>query len=98
MPTRSASLIFGSAVVLASVFATSARSAPQDKNTKEAQAPAPKREITGVWLYQGSAGEQKTAPEKDIAPITPSPQARVAAAKPVYVSPAVPVRKNTVSQ
>src|SRR5260370_16801247 len=98
MPTRSASLIFGSAVVLASVFATSARSAPKDKNTKEAQAPAPKREISGVWLYQGSGGQESTAPEKDMPPMTPWAQARFAAEKPGYGSRAVPDGNDPILQ
>ena len=63
-------------MVLAFASATSTRSASQEKSVKESAAPAPKRDISGVWLYQGSGGQESTAPEKDMPPMTPWAKAR----------------------
>ena len=96
MLSRAASLIVGFAVALA--FATSARSAAQEKTAKQAPAPAPKRDISGVWLYQGSGGQEATAPEKDMPPMTPWAQAKFAAEKPGYGSRAVPDGNDPILQ
>lgn len=96
MLSRTASLFVGFAVALA--FATSARSAAQEKIAKQAPAPAPKRDISGVWLYQGSGGQEATAPEKDMPPMTPWAQAKFAAEKPGYGSRAVPDGNDPILQ
>jgi len=88
----------GSAIVLALVLAACAQIGAQDKATKDASAPAPKRDISGVWLYQGSGGAESTAPEKDMPPMTPSAQARFNTERPGYGSRAVPDGNDPILQ
>jgi hypothetical protein len=90
------SLAIGLAAVLA--FAGPARSNAQEKGTKEAAAPAPKRDISGVWLYQGSGGQESTAPEKDFPPMTPWAKARFDAERPGYGSRATPEGNDPILQ
>ena len=59
-----------------------ARAQSGAQTTKESPRPAPKRDISGVWQYQGSGGAESIAPEKNIPPMTPWAQARYDAAKP----------------
>jgi len=98
MSTRGIALKIGLAILLASTFATYARSAPQEKAAKDAAAPAPKRDISGVWLYQGGGGAESTAPEKDMPPMTPWAQARFDTEKPGYGSRAVPNGNDPILQ
>jgi hypothetical protein len=99
MRSRRISLTIGLAV-LAFSFATSARSAPQAKGATETAAPAhaPKRDMSGVWLYQGSGGAESTAPEKDMPPMTPWAQARFATERPGYGTRAVPDGNDPILQ
>jgi hypothetical protein len=90
------SLAIGLAAVLA--FAVSACSNAQEKSTKEAAAPAPKRDISGVWLYQGSGGQESTAPEKDFPPMTPWAKTRFDAERPGYGSRATPEGNDPILQ
>lgn len=90
------SLAIGLAALLA--FAASARSNAQEKSTKEAAAPAPKRDISGVWLYQGSGGQESTAPEKDFPPMTPWAKTRFDAERPGYGSRATPEGNDPILQ
>src|SRR5207248_4381423 len=93
------SLIVNFAFVLALAFAGSPRSGAQEKATgRQAPVAAPKREISGVWLYQGSGGAESTAPEKDMPPMTPWAQARFATEKPGYGSRAVPDGNDPILQ
>ena len=99
MSRRRIPLTIRFAVVLALAFAASARSGAQEKATsKQAPAPAPKREISGVWLYQGSGGAENTAPEKDMPPMTPWAQAKFAAERPGYGSRATPEGNDPILQ
>ena|SRR5256885_9148532 len=98
MSIRSISLRMGLAMLLASACATYAESAPQERPAKETAAPAPKREISGVWLYQGGGGAESTAPEKDMPPMTPWAQARFNSEKPGYGSRAVPDGNDPILQ
>lgn len=98
MPSRSASLIFGFAAALAFACAASERCAAQEKTTKEAPAPAPKRDISGVWLHQGAGGSEGIAPEKDMPPMTPWAKARFDAERPGYGSRATPQGNDPILQ
>jgi hypothetical protein len=71
---------------VALVFATAvhAQSAPQQPAAKTASSPAPKRDLTGVWQYQGSGGADSMTADKDMPPMTPWAKARFDAEKPGY--------------
>ena len=43
---------------------------------KTSAAPAPKRDLSGVWQYQGTGGAESFAAEKDMPPMTPWAKAR----------------------
>lgn len=47
-------------------------------------APAPKRDLSGVWQLQGYGGAEGLAPDKDMPPMTPWAQTRFEAEKPGY--------------
>jgi hypothetical protein len=98
MQSRSIPLTIRFALVMAVAFTASARSSAQEKTSKETPAPAAKRDISGVWLYQGSGGQEATAPERDMPPMTPWAQARFAAEKPGYGSRAVPDGNDPILQ
>jgi hypothetical protein len=98
MPSRRIALTIRFAVVLALAFAASARSGAQENAAKQAPAPAPKREISGVWLYQGSGGSEGLSPEKDMPPMTPWAQAKFAAERPGYGSRATPEGNDPILQ
>jgi hypothetical protein len=57
---------------------------------KDASAPAPKHDLTGVWQYMASGGSEGLAPEKDMPPMTPWAQGLYDAEKPGYGKRAVP--------
>lgn len=60
--------------------------------------PAPKRDLTGVWQYQGGGGAESLAAEKDMPPMTPWAQARFDAEKPGYGSRATPAGNDPILQ
>jgi len=95
---RRASFAKGFVLALALALAACARIGAQEKGAKDALAPAPKRDISGVWLYQGSGGAESTAPEKDMPPMTPSAQSRFNAERPGYGSRAVPDGNDPILQ
>ena len=97
MPRRTASLLLGFAA-LAFSCAASERCAAQDKTAKEAPAPAPKRDVSGVWLHQGAAGAEGIAPEKDMPPMTPWGKARFDAEHPGYGNRATPQGNDPILQ
>src|SRR5690242_7273337 len=100
MPRRRIPLTIWFALLLAVAFIASARSDAQEKatTTKQAPAPAPKRDISGVWLYQGTGGSEGLAPEKDMPPMTAWAQARFAAERPGYGSRATPQGNDPILQ
>lgn len=98
MSTRNICLKAGLAILLISMFATYVRSAPQERAAKETAAPAPKRDVSGVWLYQGSGGSEGIAPEKTMPPMTAWAQARFDGEKPGYGSRAVPNGNDPILQ
>jgi hypothetical protein len=63
-----------------------------------ASASAPKRDLSGVWQYQGTGGSDSTAPEKDMPPMTPWAQAKFDAEKPGYGSRATPRGNDPILQ
>ena len=76
------------AVSTALTFSTVARaqSATQQSASKSAAspAPAPKRDLTGVWQLQGDGSQQPIAPDDAIPPMTPWAKAKFDAEKPGY--------------
>jgi hypothetical protein len=62
----------------------SAQTAPSQAAPKSASSPAPKRDLSGVWQYQGSGGAEPMMPDKDMPPMTPWAKARFDSEKPGY--------------
>jgi hypothetical protein len=67
-------------VALAVSPATGAQTNPKQAVSK----PAPKRDLSGIWLLEGNIGAAPIAPDKDIPPMTPWAKARFDAEKPGY--------------
>jgi hypothetical protein len=88
--------LFASGLLASLAFASPAPA--QSAKQEQAAAPAPKREISGVWSYQGSGGAEGTAPEKDMPPMTPWAQAKFKAERPGYGSRAVPDGNDPILQ
>ncbi len=65
-------------------FSVSALAAQQQAASNAATAPAPKRDVSGVWHYEGTGGSEPVAPENLIAPFTPWGKAKFDAEKPGY--------------
>jgi hypothetical protein len=98
MRRRSIPLLLIPCLMLAVAFASSTRACAQDKSANNSAAPAPKRDISGVWLYQGTGGSEGIAPDKDMPPMTPWAQARFATEKPGYGPRAVPDGNDPILQ
>jgi len=75
---------FSAAMVLAT--AAGVQAGPRQAAPKAPAAPAPKRDLTGVWQLQGSGGAESFAPEADMPPMTPWAKVRFDAEKPGYGS------------
>jgi hypothetical protein len=98
MPGRRTSLTLRMAVLLALMSAASTIATAQQKAARDADAPAPKRDLSGVWLYQGGGGQEGIAPDKDMPPMTPWAKARFDAEKPGYGPRAVPGGNDPILQ
>jgi len=98
MQSRRVILTLRFAVMLVFACAISSPAQGQEKAAKDAAAPAPKRDISGVWLYQGGGGAESTAPEKDMPPMTPWAQTRFDPERPGYGSRAVPGGNDPILQ
>jgi hypothetical protein len=98
MPSRSIPLAIRFAVVLTLAFSASVRLGAQDKTTNQVPPPAPKREISGVWLHQGAGGSEGIAPDKDMPPMTAWGKARFDAERPGYGSRATPQGNDPILQ
>ena len=61
-----------------------AQSSTQQAAAKSSSSPAPKRDLSGVWQYQGGGGADSMVPDKDMPPMTPWAKARFDAEKPGY--------------
>jgi hypothetical protein len=70
------------ALILATV--ARAQAAPQPAASKSASSPAPKRDLTGVWQYQGSGGADSIIDDKGMPPMTPWAKAKFDTEKPGY--------------
>jgi hypothetical protein len=75
---------FGLATAVALSFAALPVTCRQQSTPKTAPAPAPKRDLSGVWHYEGNGGSEPIAPDNLIPPMTPWAQARYDAEKPGY--------------
>jgi hypothetical protein len=71
------------ALVALSLF-TAAVSAQQPPAPNSAPAPAPKRDLSGLWHYQGTGASEPIAPDNLIPPMTPWAQARFDTERPGY--------------
>ena len=66
--------------------------------SEAASAPAPKRDLSGLWHYQGTGASEPVAPDKLIPPMTPWGQARFEAEKPGYGSRRAPGGNDPILQ
>jgi len=98
MPRRSISLTIAVATMLTFASGISAQSGKQEETARTSRGPAPKRDLSGVWLYQGSGGAESTAPEKDMPPMTLWAQPRFATERPGYGTRAVPDGNDPILQ
>ena len=99
MLPRRIPLAIGVMVLVGTAFAILAPVRAQEKSaTRQTAAPAPKRDISGVWLYQGGGGSEGIAPEKDMPPMTPWAKARYDAERPGYGSRATPSGNDPILQ
>jgi hypothetical protein len=85
MRTRFLMLMMVPLLLCAAVFYTRAAS-PQQRAPQKPAAPAPKRDLSGVWQFQGRGGAEGLTPEKDMPPMTAWAQERFATEKPGYGS------------
>jgi hypothetical protein len=74
----------GLATLLALSFASLPVAGQQQATPKAARAPAPKRDISGLWHYEGTGGSEPIAPDNLIPPMTPWAKARYDEEKPGY--------------
>jgi hypothetical protein len=65
-------------------FATFILARAQQPPSNSAPAPAPRRDISGLWHYEGTGGSEPIAPDNLIPPMTPWAKARFDAEKPGY--------------
>src|ERR1700723_2614887 len=65
---------------------------------KATASPATKRDLSGIWQYQGFGGAEGTAPEKDMPPMTPWAKSRFDSEKPGYGSRAIPGGNDPILQ
>ena len=70
----------------------------QQATAKSPAAASPKRDLSGVWQYQGSGGAESIAAEKDMPPMTPWAQTRYDAERPGYGSRAAPGGNDPILQ
>jgi hypothetical protein len=92
--------LFFTAVLAATLAFSSAACAQagQQQSSSKAIAPAPKRDLSGVWQLQGTGGAESFAPETEMPPMTPWAQARFDAAKPGYGSRGAPGGNDPILQ
>src|ERR1700674_4348846 len=72
------------ATLLALSFASLPVAGQQQATPKVAPAPAPKRDISGVWHYEGTGGSEPVAPDNLIPPMTPWARAKYDEERPGY--------------
>lgn len=86
MPERTSIIRFRGSCGWAGVLAFSfgVLSAAAQTPVKTASQPAPKRDLSGLWHYEGTGASEPIAPDNLIPPMTPWAQARFDAEKPGY--------------
>jgi len=97
---RCSAMVWTVALAAALAFSTAARAqaGQQQGVPKAAAAPAPKRDLSGVWQYQGTGGGGSTAEEKDMPPMTPWAQVRFDQEKPGYGTRGAPGGNDPILQ
>jgi hypothetical protein len=77
-----------------------AQSAPpqQQTSSKPASSPAPKRDLTGVWQFQGTGSAESMVADKDMPPMTPWAKARFDTEKPGYGARGAPGGNDPILQ
>ena len=91
-------ILLACAFTLALTFASTVSVRAQQKTAKENAAPAPKRDLSGVWLNQGSGGAEGIAPDKDLPPLTAWGKSRFDMERPGYGTRAVPDGNDPILQ
>ena len=76
--------ICGQAILIALSFAAVVAAGRQQANPKVAPAPAPKRDLSGLWHYEGTGASEPIAPDNLIPPMTPWAKERFDAERPGY--------------
>src|ERR1700682_4195758 len=90
MVALAAVMIFSSAAFI--------QAGQQQTSAKTPAAPAPKRDLSGVWQYQGAGGAESFAAEKDMPPMTPWAKAKFDEEIPGYGSRARPGGNDPILQ
>ena len=98
MQNRFARFFVALAPALAFSSAALAQAAQQQVAAKVPAAPAPKRDLSGVWQLQGYGGAESPASEKDMPPMTPWAQARYDAERPGSGTRAAPGGNDPILQ
>lgn len=75
-----------------------AQNSSQSPASKSSSAPAPKRDLSGVWQLRGTGGAESMTPDKDMPPMTPWAKARFDAEKPGYGPRAAPGGNDPILQ
>jgi hypothetical protein len=75
-----------------------AQAGQQQSTAKTQAAPAPKRDLSGVWQYQGAGGAENFADEKDFPPMTTWAKVRFVKEIPGYGSRAAPGGNDPILQ
>ena len=86
------------AVALAFSSSSRAQAGQQQAPPKQAAAPAPKHDLSGVWQLNGTGSAENFAPDQDLSPMTPWAKARYDAAKPGYGPRAAPGGNDPILQ
>ena len=74
----------GPATLVALSFAALLVAGQQQATPKALPAPAPKRDLSGLWHYESTGASEPVAPDNLIPPMTPWAQARFDAERPGY--------------
>ena len=97
MRRRPVLLALGFAILLACA-SVCPRASAQENSAKAAAPPAPKRDVSGVWLYQGSGSSEGIAPDKDMPPMTAWAKAKFDMERPGYGPRAIPDGNDPILQ
>jgi hypothetical protein len=98
MRTRLTCWIVALAFILTASCATFGQASPRQSTPKTSAASAPKRDLSGVWQYQGAGGAENVADEKNIPPMTPWAKAKFDKEIPGYGSRAAPGGNDPILQ